>query len=95
MLLFFKSKSTSKQGDDLRSNSFKERENDMNQRASPKSPLEIAIGHIIWFETKMTQEELIGLILHICVNKLQIYWTRPLYIMFSISRATGRFFLRF
>ena len=45
----------------------------MNQRASPKNPLELAIGHIIWFETKMTQEELIGLILRICVNKLQIY----------------------
>ena len=44
--MFSKSKPTSKQGDDLRSNHFQERGNEMNQRASPNDPLEIPIRPI-------------------------------------------------
>jgi len=53
-------------------NPFEERRNDANQQASLKDLLEVQIGPIKRSKTKRIQDELIGLILDIWVNKLQI-----------------------
>jgi hypothetical protein len=44
--VFSKNEPTLKQGDDLRSNHFEEKGNEVNQRASPKDPLKIPIRPI-------------------------------------------------
>jgi hypothetical protein len=51
--------------------------NDTNQQASLNNPLEVLIKPITRSETKRIQDELIGLILDVWINKLQIYNTRP------------------
>ena len=67
--MFSKSESTSKQGNDS-SNLFQERGDDVNQQASLKDTLKVEIGPITMSKNKRIQEELIGLILDIQINKL-------------------------
>lgn len=93
--MFSESVSTSKQGDDSKSNLFQERGNDANQRTSPKDPLEVLIGPITRTETKRVKEKLIGLILDIWADKLQINYPRPSCTFWDISRVTGRISLKF
>jgi hypothetical protein len=57
---------------DSMTNPFEERRNDANQQASLKDLLEVQIGPIKRSKAKRIQDELIGLILDIWVNKLQI-----------------------
>jgi len=49
-------------GYDLRSNPLEERENDENQRASPKDPLEVSIGLITRSRAKKIKDAFNGLI---------------------------------
>jgi hypothetical protein len=67
----------------------------MNERASPKDPLDILIGPITRSETKSIQKELIGLILDIWINNLQIFQTRPLCTIWDIYKAIREILLRF
>jgi hypothetical protein len=49
-------------GDDLKLNSFENRETDKNQEASPNDPLEISIGLITRSKVKKIKKALNGLI---------------------------------
>lgn len=68
---------------------------DANQWASLNDLLELRTRLITRSKTKRVLKESIGLILDILVNKLQIYLTRLLCIVWAISEAIGGMFLHF
>jgi hypothetical protein len=78
-----------------RMNHFKKRENDENQWASLKNPLEVTIEPIIKSKTKKILEKSIGLIQDVWVKKLQIYQTIPLCTNLVIYEATSEILLWF
>jgi len=67
----------------------------MNQRVLVDDPLKVLIGPITRFETQGIQERLIGLILNISINKLEIYNTTSLCTFWAIFEATREILLQF
>jgi len=67
----------------------------MNQQVSLDDPLNVPIEPIIRSGTQGIQERLIGLILNIWINKLEIYNTRSFCTFWAIFEATREILLQF
>jgi hypothetical protein len=67
----------------------------MNQQVSLDDPLKVPIGSITRSKTQGIQERLIGLILNIWINKLEIYNSRSFYTFWVIFEATKEILLQF